>query len=108
MLCTSPLAARRRRPIWPWFVCLAIAFSVAWYIYTKQTVIVEAIRGPLPTPTATEISAAEYLTKGDSLFLEGEFDEAIAAYKRATELDPHAAYAAGAYPGYDKADEAEP
>ncbi len=91
----EPWRPRRKRSFWPWVLSVAIAVSTGWYLYSKQTALLEAVRGPLPTPTPTEIGPAEHVAVGDSLFFEGHYDDAIGEYRRATEQGPHqsAAYA---------------
>src|SRR5690554_3539609 len=84
----EPWKPRRKRSAWPWVLSVIIAFSTAWSLYSRQTAILEAVRGPLPTPTPTEIGFAEHVAVGDSLFWEGRYDEALAEYRRATEQDP--------------------
>jgi len=79
-----PWRPRKKRRFWPWLLSLAVAFAVAWGLYTKQQEFVERVRGPLPTPTPTEISAREYLVVGDAAFLDGRLNDAANAYSRAT------------------------
>ena len=86
---------RRRREVslWPWVFCSLLAIVAAWYLYSKQVEIIEAVRGPLPTPTPTEISAGGHVAVGDRHFAQGRFDLAVSAYERATELAPTLAVA---------------
>ncbi len=88
-----PWQPHRRKSIWPWFLAVIVAVAVGWFLYSKQREIFEAIAGPLPTPTPTEISAREYVAEADRAFERGQLDAAIAKYRRATELDPTLAVA---------------
>src|SRR5450756_1647112 len=88
-----PARSYRRRGIWPWLVCLAIALVIGWWLYTNQTRIITWVGITLPTPAPTEFPATEYLARGDTALTLGKYDDAIASYQRASELDPSLATA---------------
>ena len=86
------IGPRRRRSRWPWLVTLALILLVSGYYFVRNQGL-SWVDLPLPgrpqvTPTPTEISSKEHVALADRLVARGSVQEAIAEYRRASELDP--------------------
>lgn len=86
------LFRRRRRTPWGCLLLalglIAIGLAYAYYSWGSVTPSTIMAGTPSPGPTATP-SAAFFVAEAEAAYLKGRFGQAIEAYQRALDLEPH-------------------
>jgi tetratricopeptide (TPR) repeat protein len=69
-------------------ILVAILIGAAWILWRRRARRYRPAASPASPSVAAETLALEAFAHGNTCLAEGRFDEAIAAFQRARELDP--------------------